>query len=72
VVVVEQIDEEDEAIASKLCVGGDEATGDDAAGDEGAMAIVVVCDPELASALLLTPSQLPGEAGELELMEPPY
>jgi len=71
VVVVEQIDEEEEAIASKLWVGGDEATGE-AAGEEGAMAIVVVCDPELASALLLTPSQLPGEAGELELMEPPY
>lgn len=66
-VVVEQIDEEEEEKSTMVWVGGEEAVE-----EAGAMVRVVVCDGESALALLLTPSQLPGEAGELELMEPPY
>jgi len=75
VVVVEQIDEEE--VNAKAVVVEEEAEAEaevavEAAKVAGEKAKVVVSNPELLSALLVTPSQLPGEAGELELIEPPY
>lgn len=65
---MEQLDEEE--VNAKAVVVEDEGVAVTTA--EVASTEEVAWVPDEETAMLLTSSQLPGEAGELELIEPPY